>query len=57
MNSQSIHQSLKTVKLMNDIGETMQAYCESIWWKTGFKQVFISSMHGKGIIVLTSLLQ
>ena len=42
---------------IKDIGETMLTYCESIGRKTGVKRSLISSMHGKGIIVLTPLLQ
>jgi hypothetical protein len=35
----------------------MQAYCESIGRKNGVKRSLISSMHGKGIIILTPLLK
>ena len=42
---------------IEDIGETMQAYCESIGRKNGVNRSLISSMHGKGIIILTPLLK
>ena len=35
----------------------MQAFCKTIGWKTGVKRSLISSMHGKGIIVLKPLLK
>ena len=42
---------------IKDIGEPMQAYCGSIVRKNGVKKSLISSMHGKGIIILTPLLK
>ena len=38
---------------LKDIGETMDAYCESIGRKTGVKRALISSVHGEDIIILT----
>ena len=40
-----------------DIGEHMQAYCRSITRNTGVKRSLISSMHAKGIVLLTPLLK
>ena len=42
---------------MKDIGKKMQDYCESFGRKTGVKRSLISSIHGKGIIILTPLLK
>ena len=42
---------------LEDVGETMQAYCDNIGRTTGVKRSLISSMHGEGIILLTPLLK
>ena len=42
---------------MTDIGEHMQECSRSITRKTGVKRSLISSMKGKGIIILTPLLK
>ncbi len=42
---------------IDDIGEHMQEYCESIGRKTGVKRSLISSMKGKEMIILTPLLK
>ena len=40
-----------------DMGEVMQEYCKGIGRKVGVKRSLISSMHAKGIILLTPLLK
>ena len=42
---------------MADIGEHMQAFCESNNRKTCVKRALIGSMHGEGILILTPLLK
>ena len=42
---------------IDDIGEHMQEYCQSIGRKTGVKRSLISSMKGEGMLILTPLLK
>ena len=42
---------------LEDIGDHMRAFCESIGRKSGVKRSLISSMHAEGIILLTPLLK
>ena len=42
---------------MQDIGQHMQEYARSIQREKGIEKALISSMHGKGIIILSPLFQ
>ena len=42
---------------ISEIGEHMQAFCRSIQREKGVERSLISSMHGKGIVIMTPLFQ